>query len=132
MLIILILKQKKNQLFNISFTILDPNFNDTQLPLKYIFISEDQNEFSSSHLDTRIYHEITALSESFTYPISEFNTNYLLLSIKPSSYIQQFNIEYHMIKEITTSFNLDKNVLLNLTDLYPNISYYLNIASKTL
>ena len=37
-----------------------------------------------------------------------------------------------MIKEITTSFNLDKNVLLNLADLYPNISYYLNIDSKTL
>ena len=37
-----------------------------------------------------------------------------------------------MVKEITTSFNLDKNVLLNLADLYPNISYYLNIASKTL
>ena len=126
------IKAKKNQLFNISFSILDPNFNDTQLPLKYIFISEDQNEFSSSHLATRIYYNMSSLSESFLYPVSEFNTNYLLLSIKPTFYIEQFNIAYQMIKEITTSFNLEKNVLLNLADLYPNISYYLSVSSKTL
>ena len=125
-------EDKALQLLNINYSILLPDLNDTQIPLKYIDIYEEKKEFSSFPLKNRIQY-ITKLSDSFEYAVSEENANYLLLNITPLVYIKAFNFSYNLIKEITTTpFNLEKNVSLDLPELYQDISYVFNIKSKVL
>ena len=124
------LKVKTNQFIDISFSIFGKDFDDNHLPLKEMIIYETMEEFDSDNL-TKEIHYIKAISESFSYIVTQPETKYLLLSINPSVNFEKFNIAYNII-ETTTSYKLENNTLLSLSDLYHDISYYLNISSKIL
>ena len=123
------LEAKTNNLIIINYNIFSQDFNDTHLPLESIFIYEDKSEVSFDYLSNYI-HYIKALSESFSYAVSQSETKYLSLNITPQFQIEKFTIAYNITKEIKTSFNLENNALLSIPELYPYITYELKINSK--
>ena len=124
------LKAKYNQLINISYTMVGKDIKDDNLPINKMIVYEKTEEFDSDFLKKLTY-SIKTLSESFIYGVSKPETNYLSLKVNPLFNFEKFNIAYNII-EITTSYKLENNTLLSLSDLYHDISYYLNISSKNL
>jgi len=124
------LKAKYNQLINISYTMVGKDIKDDNLPINKMIVYEKTEEFDLDFLKKLTY-SIKTLSESFIYVVSKPETNYLSLTVNPLFNFEKFNIAYNII-EITTSYKLENNTLLSLSDLYHDISYYLNISSKNL
>ena len=125
------LEAKKNNIFFINYTINVQDFNENDLPLESMMIYKNISEFSSDHLSSFIYY-IKALSESYLYLVSEFDTKYLSLNITPQFQIEKFTFAYNITKDIKTEFNLENNTLCSISELYPYFIYKFNINSKIL
>ena len=106
------------------------DIKDDNLPINKMIVYEKTEEFDSDFLKKLTY-SIKTLSESFLYGVSKPETNYLSLTVNPLLNFEKFNIAYNII-ETTTSYKLENNTLLSMSDLYHDISYYLNISSKIL
>ena len=122
------LEVKYNQLLNISCSMIGNDIKDDDLPISSMIIREKTEEFDILKVS---YYDISQSPESITYGVSKSEVNYLTLTVNPSFDFEKFNIAYNII-EITTSINLENNTLLSLSDLYHDISYYLNISSNIL
>ena len=122
------IEANKNLLTNIS---LNMNYKKEELPLSTLSIYETDNAFSDTHLESKFI-TINSPAQSFIYNITNNNTKFLLIILKPQFEFEQIKITYTSTKELITTYNMMNGKAIDIRDMQPKIPYYFNIDASFL
>ena len=115
----------KNKSVNITLDMIDKN---EFIPFISVAISEVESAFSKKNLITTTT-TINSNSQSIIYKAFDEMTNFLIIIFAPQIEFEQIKISYSYAKEIRTTYNLNKEGLNNIINLYPETPYYFDISA---
>ena len=125
------INSKQYQQININLTL----NNSQELPFDFIEIYEfsekyhysTYNKFTNKSLQFLKNNNEEILSNTFSYMIDSFYTNFILMKINPKFEYENLNIK---INVGGGCYDIDKGAIKNITNLFSNYSYYFFVLSS--